>query len=190
MKKYVLTLSKQFPTTHSRKYEDTCFLWKFNNGQQWAKSPKESPFYNHRGANCKLHTIRENYLLWKQRIELINAGTHELHIRQWSARPYNSPQEEVCVLGKGEIGYQHLTVQYDVKNDKLAGVIDQKPFLNFEELANNDGLLLDDWKQWFFGEDISKLKRKYKGDKTIIPTEQSTLKFDGVIIHFTPFRYK
>ena len=78
-KKIVITLSRVFPTTHSRKGQPTDFKEKL-------------------ASSRKLHTIRGNYDQWNAIAEKMQRGGYCLSIRQWSGRPYNSPQVEIARL--------------------------------------------------------------------------------------------
>lgn len=115
-KKIVITLSRVFPTTHSRKGQPTGFKEKLASG-------------------CKLHTIRGNFDQWNAIAEKMQRGGYCLSIRQWSGRPYNSPQVEIA----------HLDGREWIDADCY-------------EIAKNDGLNTTDFKEWFFG-------RHPKGDK-------------------------
>lgn len=96
-----------------------------------------------------------------------------LSIRQWSGRPYNSPQVEIASLDQ-PIGIQRIELHYHSENDTITARIDGREWIDADcyEIAKNDGLNTTDFKEWFFG-------RHPKGDKV----------FHGVIIHFTDFRY-
>ena len=167
MKTYVLTLSQVFPATHPRKGEKTMFLEKFFNG---LGKPIQEPYYDPETL-CnpqKLHTIRANYPLWRKRFNEIDAGNACLSIRQWTGKPYASQQVEIARLTKEDgIGLQKL----EISTAGLA-IIDGEPKWTTKAewtfLANNDGLRLKDWEDWFRGYDISK---------------------PLAIIHFTKFRY-
>ena len=154
MDKYVITLSQVFPVTHNRSGEPTGFKDKFlaaikQDGEWW-----------------KLHTIRANYELWKKRFEKIEKGEACLCIRQWTGKPYRSKQVEIARLTREDgIGIERLTFD---RSPHLLPNVDYKP-VAVGNLANNDGLSLDDWKEWFKGYDLSK---------------------PLVIIHFTKFRYR
>jgi hypothetical protein len=163
MKTYVLMLSKAFPSTHPRKGEPTRFFDKFLAGQAlsregWLVDPK-------------LHTIRANFPLWAKRIAEVQRGEAMISIRAWMGAPYRSKQEEVARLTKDDgVGIQKLELELA---DKLFGIyhprIDEgKGGASLAQLANNDGLSLDDWKDWF---------RHYDHTKPL------------AIIHFTKFRY-
>ncbi|MBV5334209.1 MAG: hypothetical protein JZU49_00195 [Sulfuricurvum sp.] len=155
MKTFVLTVSTKFPKTHKRAGEETYF-------------PFEIVTKN------KLHTIRSNYELWKKRIEQIQKGEAILSIRYWSGKPYNSKQIEFYQLDKDSgIGVQKLELSFNEKPcyvyNSPYGVgwyrfVDEK--INI--LAENDGLSIEDFKEWFKGYDLSK---------------------PMAIIHFTPMRY-
>jgi len=122
--------------------------------------------------NCtkKLHTIRENVDYWKTRIEEIQKGNAVLEVYEWTGKPYNSPAKTLFVLDQySRIGYQDLIFQQSVfdfprviRNDNI--VVALMP----SNLAKNDGLTLQDFKDWFKKSDLSKPK---------------------IIIHFTDFRY-
>jgi len=118
----------------------------------------------------KLHTIRANYDLWAKRFQKIAAGEACLSIRQWVGKPYGkgSTQREIARLTREDgIGIQKLRVEKLWGCDRL--LIGR---LGYEvasiDLANNDGLSLNDWREWFKGYDLTK---------------------PMAIIHFTPFRY-
>lgn len=164
MKTYVLTVSRCFPKTHKRAGEETNFENKILMGLQG---------YN----NSKIYTIRQNYELWKKRIEEIQKGNAILSIRYWSGKPYNSKQVEICQLDKDSgIGIQ--TVYFDTvrlcerKETPLTAVV-CGPFKHkfnphLSDLAKNDGLSVEDFQDWF---------------------KKPSLLGDFAIIHFTSFRY-
>lgn len=166
MKNYVLTVSITFPKTHKRAGDPTYFKEKLINGLAQLQ-----------GEDCKIHTIRANYELWAKRIKEIQEGKAILSIRYWSGKPYNSKQVEICQLDKNSgIGTQLLYVDSvtlcEGKETPLYATVYQPFEYKFSPpliyLALNDGLSLDDFKEWFKKYDLSK---------------------PMAIIHFTPFRY-
>ncbi|WP_373233675.1 hypothetical protein [Parabacteroides sp. D26] len=164
IKTYVLTLSKFFPSTHIRKGEPTSFRDAFNAGQVF-----------NRGSAClyrhpKKHTIRSNYPLWLKRITEVQAGKAVLSVRQWTGKPYRSPQEEIAVLTSEDgIGIQKLYFNGScyTKDGCIPIPMVNKSVISYRKLAKNDGLSAKDWLEWFKDYD----------------TEQMA------IIHFTKFRY-
>lgn len=155
MKTYVLTVSEKFPKTHPKSGEPTNF-------------PLSIKHYD------KIHTIRGNYDLWEKRFEKINAGEAVLSVRVWEGKPYNSKQREIFRYDyRRKIGIEKLNMDtFDVGRDDNNDV-----FLNFEVgktmvsadlLAKNDGLLYEDFENWFKRYDFSK---------------------PMAVIHFTDFRY-
>lgn len=148
-KTYVITLSRTFPTTHPRAGEPTGFGDNFR--------------------LTKLHTIRGNYETWVGRFKKIESGEACISIRQWTGKPYASKQVEIANLKKEDgIGLQVLNFYHGSSQDALFyPSIDGKP-CDSTELAKNDGLSLNDWKNWFKKADFSK---------------------PMAIIHFTKFRY-
>ena len=153
-KKIIITLSRLFPTTHSRRGEPTDFASKLASGE-------------------KKHTIRKNYDQWKVNAEKMERSKFYLSIRQWSGRPYKSPQVEIAQRNN-PIGVQPIELYYHADNDTITAKIDGCEWLDADcyTIAKNDGLSVQDFKEWFFGKD---------------PHEDKV--FTGVIIHFTDFRY-
>lgn len=122
----------------------------------------------------KLHTIRSGYDLWKHNLDKVIGSDFVLSVRQWTGKPYNSKQEEVARFAGNSIGYQRISMTYDPTTDELKAVIDGKRFTDLETLARNDGLTLQDFKAFLFG-----------------ATKSLDIQlFQGIIIHFTGFRYK
>lgn len=150
-KTYFLILSQAFPATHPRSGRSTGFRDKFLSGE-------------------KRHTIRANFTLWAKRIHEVQQGEAVISVRQWEGRPYFSRQITLgCVTAESGIGIQKLTFQLD--RDGCASFnffdIDGK-YSELTELATNDGLSVEDWKEWFRGYDFSK---------------------PMAVIHFGKFRY-
>jgi hypothetical protein len=141
IKTYVLTVSEFFPKTHNKSGFPTGFIDKI-------------------GSKIKKHTIRGNYPLWKKRIEEIQKGNAVLSIRYWIGKPYNSKQKEVYVLDKNSgIGVQDL---YFDRNNLSESFISNETavdgiqnYVSNEIIAENDGLSLDDFKEWFKGYDLN-----------------------------------
>lgn len=126
MIKYVITLSKNFPATHIRKGEETKFAEQVL-------------------AQQKIHTVRANYDLWKKRFEKVEKGLACIVLRQWSEKPYRSKQVDIITLTKENgIGLQKLEfTQLGIFIDDIDSD------LTYKELANNDGLSLQDYHAWF-----------------------------------------
>jgi hypothetical protein len=149
-KKIIMILSRVFPVTHSRRGEPTDFASKLASGE-------------------KKHTIRSKYDLWRAKGELMEGGKFNLSIRQWSGKPYGSPQVEIARYDT--IGVQAVELYYHADNDTITAKVDGHD-VDCCTLAKNDGLSVQDFKEWFFG-------KGSKGDKF----------FEGGIIHFTNIRY-
>lgn len=149
MKTYVLTVSTKFPQTHPKKGEDTEFVEKI-----LMMCSQNEMFWR------KFHTIRANFDLWKKRIEEIQTGKAILSIRYWSDKPYRSPQTIICELDKNSgIGIQKVNFTAfslcEGKTTPLAVKVDEHE-VSLSELAANDGLELQDFKDWFKGYDLNK----------------------------------
>lgn len=178
MKTYVVTLSKRFPKGHGRAGEPTRFRCAFLNGRTFCPDCLSGCDYDGNGKNnpgrtCsrmmwkyqKIHTIRANYPLWEKRFAEIARGEACLSIRQWTGKPYRSPQVEIGRLTHADgIGIQKL----DDSSPFVYLIDGHEAEMTELELAHNDGLSLGDWRDWFKGHDIFK---------------------PMAIIHFTKFRY-
>lgn len=151
-KKICITLSRVFPKTHRRAGEPTGFSDKLTSG-------------------AKKHTIRRNYDLWQLNAEKMQRGGYMLSIRQWTDKPYRSKQREIYAQNE-PIRVQKVTMHYDSKNDSI-NVSVEHTLVDAEYIAKNDGLSLEDFKDWFFG------SVRHKEDAH----------FNGVVIHFKPFSY-
>ncbi len=120
-------------------------------------------------AGRKLHTIRSDEKnLWEQKVADINSGKKILCLREWTGRPYNSEQADIKQYV--QVGLQHITMTYGVEDATPKAWVDGKP-VPVETLAANDGLTVEEFVEWFFG------------------SVHSGNEFEGVIIHFTDFRY-
>lgn len=114
----------------------------------------------------KIHTIRYNAKgVWDKRYNDISLGKKYLSVREWTGRPYNSQQREFARYAS--IGLQHVTMTK--VNDTCRVLVDGKE-IPVQEVAKNDGLTVGEFMEWFFGENKESV-------------------FEGVIIHFTNFRY-
>lgn len=148
-KKVVVTLCRVFPVTHSLARKPTEF---------------EGKLKEHK----KIHTIRYNKNgVWDKRYKDIASGKKYLSVREWTGRPYNSEQREFAQYDK--IGLQHITMTYGVDDAVPQIWIDGKQ-IPIEIVAKNDGLTVEQFVEWFFGESKSNV-------------------FEGVVLHFTSFRY-
>lgn len=149
-KKAPLLLSSKFPANNQEAGEPTHFREKIE-------------------SKHKIHTIRANYDWWSEKAKKINSGEMALHLRSWTGKPYDSKQEEWAVFDK--VGVQKIHIEYDTFNeDSLNVTIDGKE-IPAEIVANNDGLTLKQFTDWFFD-----------------PEKMDNV-FEGVVIHFTDFRY-
>ena len=148
-KTHVITLSKKFMKGHPRSGERTEFKKLFTEGN-------------------KIHTIRGNYSYWSAKLDSVIAGEGVLSVREWINRPYKDGQKEIEKLSN--VGYQSITID---EQGKIFIEGEEISFETFNMLAQNDGLSLQDFKDWFNFDKIIEDKKR----------------FDGIIIHFTDFKY-
>jgi hypothetical protein len=185
MKTYVLTVSSVFPCTHKRKGEETYFIQKIlsalgfeiywdnfkkNMDKMGIPVPVVSDFDR---TTKKLHTILANYELWEKRIKEVQDGKAVLIICCWE-KPggrfiKGNKQVKFCRLDKDSgIGVQALAFTIDNSADNRPILFDSCKIIDWNELAKNDGLSIEDFKDWFSKYDL------------LEPL---------AIIHFTSFRY-
>jgi hypothetical protein len=144
-KTVVLTVSKRFLAGHPRAGQETGFRQKIERGE-------------------KIHTLRGNAEHWLRACEL----GYTLSIREWSGKPYRSPQEVIRTLPAGGWGAEQVALE------KTASGLEAYTHLTYipvERLAANDGLALPDFEAW------------------LAPSFGGCGKLGGVIIHFTDFYY-
>jgi hypothetical protein len=111
----------------------------------------------------KIHTIRSNYDLWAKRFLAIERGEAYLSVRMWLGKPYKSKQAEIFRYHRDRrIGIEKLENPDNMLFAKVNGTN-----VNWEIIANNDGLSFTDFQEWF----------KNVGSKPM------------AVIHFTDFRY-
>lgn len=143
MKKCIITLSKVFPVTHSRRGEYTLFKEKLCRGK-------------------KIHSIRGNFPLWKKYEEKIKKGEFILSVREWSGKPYNSKQVEIMEFSR--ISVQPIEIFYHADDKMITAKIDGKE-LSYREcylIAKNDGFSSTwDFIEWLFGKDPKEHKKFY-----------------------------
>lgn len=170
IKRYRLGVSRNFPITHPKKGKPTFFVEKI---QLSLDLLIEAPGDFVVDLDPKLHTCRANYPLWEKRMKEVQAGRAVIELFYWSGKPYRSKQVVFAVLDKDSgCGVQKLVFGFVKPNKINFPLIDigRLPFtsINIFQLSENDGLLLDDFKAWFKGYDLSS---------------------PMAIIHFTSFRY-
>lgn len=146
MKTYIIMLSKVFPKTHPLAGTPTFFRDKVlagvcHNNEYWNK----------------IHTIRANYLLWEKRIKEVREGKAMLSLRQWTDMPYRSKTVEITRLGAADgVGIQILEFDKDRDGNVSWNFFDvDGKYPSVQELAYNDGLTLEAWKDWFKGYDLT-----------------------------------
>lgn len=144
MKCYVLMISSIFPKTHIRKGYPTCFKPKINRKE-------------------KRHTIRNNYDLWRKRMDEVLKGNAYISLREWEGLPYKSKQTEIKKITKAD----DPEVQKLLPYSSGFFVDDYSHEVDPTVLAVNDGLSRIDFMHWF-GENFQEPK---------------------AIIHFSDFRY-
>ena len=164
MKTFVLLVSRTFPKGHKMEGEQTFFVEKI-------LAALGFPYLNDENIK-KFHTCRKNYELWAKRIKEVQEGKAVLSLRYWQDERGRSvkgnKQVEFAVLDKDSgVGVQMLTFDEGSLMQTYAN-INNDYNVRIWDLAKNDGLSIDDFKDWFKNYDLSK---------------------PMAIIQFTEFRY-
>ena len=188
VKRYRISVSRIFPTTHPRNGEPTGFREKIYNAifekeGDWSTAPGPVSHYvfepDFSIREKKFHTIRSNYDLWAKRMAEVQAGRAVIELFFWSGSPYNSKRDGSKQIvfatldkdsGCGVQMYHIAEYEDDNGEERACYCIDNRMKVGFRlsELAKNDGLSVADFKAWFKGADLSE---------------------PLAIIHFTSFRY-
>jgi hypothetical protein len=172
--KVVILLRKTFPKNHSKARKETNFREKLLRGIGCPDCSKErgiTCYYCSRDMKEKIHTCRENYEYWKKKIDRLKAEGGVLSVRQWSGKPFRSPQEIIVDIPAENVGVQKLDWCTEETASIQPSAYEGYPLgmpVNISELSENDSLSLDDFRAWLKGYDLSK---------------------PMAIIHFTKFRY-
>ena len=163
MKTHVLLLAKTFPAKHPKAGQPTYFKEKMHNGLLWDKGENVGYSLNPSyaipgGIQLKLHTIRANYERWKKIIDEVNRGEAVLSVREWSGVPYRSTQVEIFRFTKDDhLGCQKLEIRsYDYDPVFWGLLVENRAFVSKYLMANYDGLIKQDWINWFKLCDLSK----------------------------------
>lgn len=134
MKTFVITLSKTFPRTHIHSGRETNFAHLLGNGLNLTEDGLKI-------CRHKIHTVRTNLPLWEKRISEIQSGQAVLSIREWTGRPYGSPQKELARLtGSDGVGVQALKLK-----DLFSSTVIDGEKVELPDLAAHDGLSFSDW---------------------------------------------
>ena len=157
-------------------------------------------------TGTKRHTCRCNYDYWKTRIETLKKRHGILSLRQWSGKPYQkgSTQEPILDIAASLIDVQQLVMTRKKLDEPEyvevePGLYQPRPAYDYEAridgepydvefVAKNDGLSLEDFKEWFnpVFDEYAQQVALTKGNEVIEPSEL-TMVF--AVIHFTTFRY-
>lgn len=171
---YKIMVSTVFPAGHPRKGQRTYFKDKIELalGKFVACDiiEHDKPGIIH--LEPKLHTIRNNYPLWVERMKKVHAGKAVIDLCYWKLpggrfTPDNEAIPFATLDKDSGCGVQEIHLAKFFTS--LIPIIDGSPTKTGSiVIAKNDGLSLEDFKAWFKGYDLSK---------------------SMAIIQFTTFRY-
>ena len=111
-----------------------------------------------------------NYIETRIRFDKMREKRYSISLCQWAATPRRSKHREIGLLDS-RIGVQRVQLLYFAESDNIIATVDGKD-VPVETLAENDGLSVEDFKEWFFG------RNRTENDEYV-----------GCIIHLTDFRY-
>lgn len=176
MKTYVIIVSPTFPSSHPRRGQSTYFKEKIDIGLGRYEATGFFDGLSRNWANVdtpKIHTIRKNFPLWEKRMAKVLKYEAVISLRFWElpggCYTKGNKQIEIARLSADDnIGIQELEfTSLDFRSKPIInGYMDESYY--FDALAKNDGLSLQDFKDWFKGYDLTK---------------------PMAIIHFTNFKY-
>lgn len=177
MKTHIITVSRRFPKTHKHATQETFFIEKILAGLPFFECSDIIELFNYADndkinscrekIDIKVHTIRQNYELWKKRIDEVNQGIAILSIRAWKGVPRKSKQFEICHFTKSS-GIHVQKIQYTPQGWRIDD--NDGRLYSSSEIAPHDGLSVEDFEDWF--KDI------------MVPNTPPM-----AIIHFSPKRY-
>lgn len=161
----VITFSTVFPAYHPKKGEPTHFVEGFYNSLYSRNNLMDYPVgveIDESVLGMKKHTIRAG--------KRFKEGEY-FSPRIWSGKPYNSkqiiiaPDTKIAKIWDIEIKIDLIKAIIPEKKDIYAIFIqiNGKPFLEHEKLAQNDGLLLEDFINWFLLSPDFKKNKKFTG---------------------------
>jgi len=169
IKTYVIMVSRTYPAYHPRKRQPTYFIEKI---QLALNMLVQMPGDLLIDLDPKIHTFRGNYPLWEKRIKEVLAGNAVIVLKYHSLGRYvkGNKQIEFARLDKDsgvgieEVKFEWNSITYPVlTKDYLTNI-------TITQIAENDGLQVHDFMNWFV-----------KGDYD--------LKETFACIQFTSFRY-
>lgn len=159
---YWIAVSPVFPSTHKKKGEPTYFVEEILNGIKAKWDIK----YVDMGLNVfveesKIHTIRANFPLWEKRFKKIDSGEAVLVIFYWE-KPggcyvKGNTRIEVCRLSREDgIGIQEI-IPCVMSDWAIRSSHSTECYIGYDSgvIAKNDGLSLEDFKEWFKHYDLS-----------------------------------
>jgi hypothetical protein len=198
IKIYRLPLSRVFPATHPRAGEPTEFRYLIETGLKNAPLRDLPFNCDYFGKIHTIRAINPESKSknWIEKIEEVKEGKAVLVVYRWNDRPYSTDgctnlfvfgtretenfikelmrqekyDDAISVIDSG-IGTQKLNWCTSETASVTPSVYEDFPLgmpVNILELAENDGLSVEDFKAWFKNYDLSK---------------------QLIIIHFTNFRY-
>ena len=149
---YKIMVSTVFPAGHPRKGQRTWFVEQINEAL--------IPVSDEPIMGQKIHTIRNNYPLWVERMKKVHAGKAVIDLCYWKlpggrftpgneAIPFATlDKDSGCRVQEIHLVkfFTSLIPIIDGSATKTGSVV----------IANNDGLSIEDFKAWFKGYDLSK----------------------------------
>lgn len=161
IKRYRIGISKQYPTTHTKQGISTYFSEKIQLARCKQNGVLNPVMYADDMtfiADLKFHTIRKNYQLWEHRIKEVQAGMAVLELFYWEGKPYRSKQIVFSTLDKSSgCGIQQiLFINKDINQIAISNASFGFLYRKIQDVATNDGLSVEDFKEWFKKYDLSK----------------------------------
>ena len=122
----------------------------------------------------KIHTCRANFVYWMAKIDALKAVDGTLCLREWTGKPYRSPQGRIMEIPAEVVGVERLVLTKDNHETECYHATVDGREVDIAQLARNDGFTNP---------------KDYTGFFTPLFDESKDGSIEMAIIHFTPFRY-
>lgn len=122
--KVVVTLTKKFFNGHRRAGQPTDFADLVLSGK-------------------KIHTCRYNYDYWAKKIKILKDAGGMLCIREWSGKPYRSPQSTIVEIPSefvhvSKLKITRIRIKHPIPSYVYIAVVNKK-WVSILDIARNDG---------------------------------------------------
>lgn len=160
--KVVVTLTKEFFKGHPRAGQSTCFAMMVREG-------------------VKIHTCRDNAEYWTKKIEMLKSADGTLCIREWSGRPYRSPQDTIVEIPAETVHVSKLKLTRITQPGPSVGTF----YHNYAAKVNGKSVRIEE----IAGHDGFTSSRDFVAFLDPLFSKYQSTDIHLAIIHFNEFNY-